>query len=371
MHKVELSYEFGRNGSSHGGLRNGLMALLHAVQMQGSISGAADATGFSYRYVWGELKRWEEKLGRDLIVWSKGQRAQLTPFGEKLLWAERMAQARLAPQIASLHAELERALSLAFDDRTQVLTLFASHDEALVRLRGHAAASAQLHLDIHFCGSVDAIAALNEGRCGVAGFHTRTQAGEGSLAQRTYQPLLAPGRHKLIGFAERRQGLIVARGNPLRLVSLDDLVRHRARYVNRGLGTGTRLLLDELLEAAELPATELRGYANVETSHNAVAQAVASGAADAGLGIEAAARRLGLDFVPLAMEHYYLVCLKDLLDAPPTQALRAVLQGAEWQAMLRDIAGYEPWRSGEALGLRKHFPWWDLAPKRDAMYASS
>ncbi|WP_010102183.1 substrate-binding domain-containing protein, partial [Verminephrobacter aporrectodeae] len=160
---------------------------------------------------------WEEQLGGALITWNKGQPARLSEFGSKLLWAERQAQARLAPQIAALHADLERAFAVAFDDRAHVLTLYASHDDALAALRAHAAAQADagaLHLDIRFCGSVDAIRALNEGRCTLAGFHTLEQPAADSLSARIYRPLLQPGLHKIIGFAQRTQGLIVAPGNP-------------------------------------------------------------------------------------------------------------------------------------------------------------
>src|SRR6187431_1497944 len=129
MRKVELSYAFGA-GDAARWIRNPLVDLLVAVREQGSISSAARAMGFSYRHVWGELKRWEAELAHPLIVWEKGQRARLSPFGEKLLWAERQAQARLAPQIEALHADLERAFAVAFDDAAHVVTLFASHDDA-------------------------------------------------------------------------------------------------------------------------------------------------------------------------------------------------------------------------------------------------
>jgi putative molybdopterin biosynthesis protein len=362
MRKVELSYTFDA-GPPGRGIRNPLMDLLEAVRLRGSISGAAGHLGMSYRHVWGELKRWEAELDRPLIVWVKGQPAQLTPFADRLLWAERMAQARLAPQLESLHAELERAMAIAFDDQAQVQTLFASHDDALALLRGHAAGS-RLHVDIRFCGSVDAISALNEGRCTVAGFHARGAAGPGTLAQKTYQPLLTPGEHKLIGFAERTQGLLVRPGNPLGLKTLGGLVASEARFVNRALGAGTRLLLDELLQEQGIPAAAIRGYGDTQPSHAAVAQAVAAGEADAGLGIEAAARAQGLDFVPLATEQYHLVCLKSALDEPPTRLLREVLQSEAWQAQLSALPGYRPFHSGEVLSLKRCLPWWDLPPKR-------
>jgi putative molybdopterin biosynthesis protein len=370
MRKVELSYAFGGRRAD-GAIRNALMDLLHAVREHGSISAAAKALGWSYRHVWGELKRWEAELAHPLILWEKGQRAQLSPFGEKLLWAERQAQARLAPQIEALHADLERAFAVAFEDAAQVLTLFASHDDGLSLLRGFAVDQAQLHLDVRFCGSVDAIAALNEGRCTLAGFHSSQQPGLGTVTQRTYQPLLQPGRHKLIGFAERSQGLMVKPGNPLRLQSLADVAARQARFVNRPLGSGTRLLCDELLARDGLRAEGISGYAHDEPSHAAVAQAVAAGTADCGLGIEAAARGRGLDFVPLLSERYYLVCLKAALEQPAIATLRALLQGEAWQQKLKALPGYTPWRSGEVLSLKAQLPWWKLSPKRARRSAGS
>jgi putative molybdopterin biosynthesis protein len=218
-----------------------------------------------------------------------------------------------------------------------------------------------LHLDIRFCGSVDAIDALNQGRCAIAGFHAPPHPGPGSLTQRTYQPLLRPGLHKLIGFAHRTQGLLVAPGNPLRLASVADLCEKRARFVNRPLGTGTRLLFDELLAQAGRSPGDIEGYGNTESSHAAVAQAVVSGAADAGLGIEAAARSRGLDFVPLLKEDYYLVCLKAALEEPAVQALLQVLRSDAWREQLAALPGYEPVRCGEVLSLRAQLPWWRFA----------
>ncbi len=361
---IELSYALGRRPAGAPSIRNPLMDLLQAVRQHGSISAAAKALGQSYRHVWGELKRWEQELGHGLIVWDKGQPARLSEFGDKLLWAEQQAQARLAPQIEALHADLERAFAVAFDDSAHVLTFYASHDDALVALREHAAAQARLHLDIRFTGSVDAISALNEGRCVLAGFHTPPQpasppAGAAiTLAQRTYQPLLQPGRHKIIGFARRSQGLLVARGNPLRLVTLADLEPRRARFVNRALGTGTRLLAEELLAQAGVVPERIEGWDRTEPSHAAVAQAIASGAADAGLAIEAAAGARGLDFVPLVQEVYYLVCLRSALEEPPMLALRELLRTQQWQDRLAQLPGYEPFRSGEVLSLRQQLPWW-------------
>jgi putative molybdopterin biosynthesis protein len=362
VHRVQLHYTL-RRDASDALVRHPLIDLLQAVDAQGSISAAARALGLSYRHVWGELKRWEDELGNELILWEKGQSARLSDFGAKLMWAERQAQARLSPQIEALRADLERAFAVAFDPSAHVLTLYASHDDALPALRAHAATEHNLHLDVRFTGSVDAIAALNEGRCIMAGFHTLTQPDPDSLAARTYKPLLQPGLHKIIGFGRRTQGLIVAPGNPLGLHSLQDVARTGARFVNRPMGSGTRVLLDDLLAGAGLSAAALSGYADTEPSHAAVAQAVAAAQADAGLGIELAARSRGLDFVPLAHEDYHLVCLKSALEQPAIQALRATLHSAAWQERMAALAGYTCTRCGDILSLRERLPWWTFRKK--------
>lgn len=372
MHRLQLHYSLSRQ-SSPAQVRNPLIDLLQAVSSHGSISAGARALGLSYRHVWGELKRWESELGSALLVWEKGQAARLTEFGSKLMWAEGQAQARLAPQIEALRSELERAFAVAFDPQAHVVTLYASHDHALGALRELALAAdavsapqappARLHLDIRFCGSVDAIRALNEGRCVMAGFHTLRNPVQGSVAEKIYKPLLKPGLHKIIGFAGRTQGLMVAAGNPLGLHTLRDVQHSGARFVNRPLGTGTRVVLDELLAQSDLPAAQFPGYAHSEPSHSAVAHAVAAGTADVGLGIEVAARAQGLDFVPLLEESYHLVCLKSALDDPAIGALRGLLMGAAWQQRLADLPGYQACNSGEVQSLRRVLPWWDFAAK--------
>jgi putative molybdopterin biosynthesis protein len=350
-------------------VRNALIDLLQAVSAHGSISAGARALGLSYRHVWGELKRWEQELGNELLVWEKGQSARLTEFGAKLMWAEGQAQARLAPQIEALRGELERAFAVAFDPQAHVAMLYASHDHALAALREFALAAdawsathSRLHLDMRFCGSVDAIRALNEGRCVMAGFHTLQNPLPGSVAERVYKPLLKPGLHKIIGFAVRTQGLMVASGNPLQLRSLQGVQATGARFVNRPLGTGTRVVLDELLAQAGLAAQQFPGYAHTEPSHSAVAHAIAAGSADVGLGIEVAARAHGLDFVPLLEESYHLVCLKSALQDPAIEALMQLLVSPAWQAHLSTLPGYRPWQSGVVQSLRKTLAWWSFPP---------
>ena len=359
MHSVQLHYSLhtdDRSGSRDA-LEHPLMSLLQAVAEHGSIAKAARALSLSYRHVWGELKRWEAELGQELIVWEKGQSARLSEFGTKLMWAERQTQARLAPQIEALRADLQRTFAVAFDPDAHVLTLYASHDDALPKLREYAARTG-LHLDMRFCGSVDAIRALNEGRCTMAGFHTLALTEQGSLTAQAYRHLLEPGRHKIIGFANRSQGLILPLGNPQRIQSLQDVVHKQASFARRDLGSGTRVLLEDLLMQAQLSMDDVRCVPEDEPSHAAVAQAVASGKADVGLGLQSAAASKGLAFVPLVQEQFFLVCLKSSLDSPATAALRAVLQEQPWQQELASLPGYAPLQCGLVQSLRSTLPWW-------------
>ena len=134
MHRLQFHYTLSRD-SSPALVRNPLIDLLQAVSTQGSISAGARALGLSYRHVWGELKRWEQELGHELVVWEKGQSARLTEFGAKLMWAESQAQARLAPQIEALRANYAAAgvqadLTPFIDDTAQA---FADADLVIGR----------------------------------------------------------------------------------------------------------------------------------------------------------------------------------------------------------------------------------------------
>ncbi len=358
MHRVHLTYTLHGREEAQRDLHHSLMAILAAVHDTGSISAAARRLSLSYRHVWGELKRWELELGQTLVLWSKGQPAALSPFGEKLLWAERRAQARLAPKVEALRSELEQAFAIAFDDSAGVLPIAASHDDALPLLRQLAQQQHKLHLDISFCGSRDALAALNAGHCLLAGFHALTDAPARSPTARAYRAMLKPGQHKLVSFARRTQGLMVAPGNPLGLRQLADLQRPGLRFAARDAGTGTRVVLDELLAAQHIDPARIQALTRTEPSHRAAAEAVACGSADASFGIEAAARARGLDFLPLAHEQYFLVALRAALDHPHVRTLLGLLRSPAWQQQLNALPGYSADRSGEVLSLNRVLPWW-------------
>jgi putative molybdopterin biosynthesis protein len=366
---VQLHYSFQRDGQRGAELRNPLFDLLAALREHGSIQHAARAMGASYRHVWGALKQWQDVLGEPLVNWAQGQPARLTPFAERLMWAEARARTRMTPHIEALRGELERVLAEALDGSQQVLTLCASHDLALPALRAWAGSAHGLHIELRFAGSLDALRALTEGRCLVAGFHVPRLSERAPLLAQGLKPWLKPGRHQLIGCMRRTQGLMVAPGNPLALHALADLLAPGLRFVPRQPGSGTRLLTEHLLAGQCITAAQLGAQAVAsEDSHLAVAAAIASGAADAGVGIEAAARAFGLGFVPLAEEDYFLVCLADTLDHPAVRKLRDVLGDAQWQRTLASLPGYAPAHGGELLPFGNALPWWsDRAPKSNSL----
>jgi molybdate-binding protein len=279
-----------------------------------------------------------------LIVWEKGQKARLTEFGQKLLWAERHAQSRLAPQIAALRADLERAFGLAFDDSAHVLPMTASHDDALALFRQHVQPTS-LYLDLRFSGSLDALSAMADGRVQVAGFHVPVagQVPSELRAELVSQMAQALGalKVKAVCFARRQQGLIVEPGNPLKIRGLDDLLLGRFRFVNRAKGAGTRLFVDTWLSAKGLAGEAIKGYRYEEPSHAAVAEAVRTGGADLGLGLESVAQARGLGFVPLFQEDYWLALHHDGLNDPAIEALLSRIQAPSWRPVLADLPGYQ------------------------------
>jgi putative molybdopterin biosynthesis protein len=363
---LHLRYAFEPGEQAGATLSNPLFDLLAAVIELGSIRHAAQALGCSYRHLWGSLRKWEEMLGEPLIIWSQGQSARPTQFAQRLLWAERRARTRMQPHIEALRSGLTRVVAEAHDQRHQLLTMQASHDIALPVLQRHVAATADLHLDMRFQGSREALRGLNDRQCLVAGFHVPALRGAAPVFAKALKPLLKPGVHKLIGCSRRMQGLMVRREHAGLIRTFPDVIRHRLRFVNRQPGSGTRMLVDHLMHEHSIEPGQLPGYAGLsEETHVAVALCVASGIADAGVGVEAAALEFGLHFAPLVEENYFLACLKPNLEHTAVQRLCAALAGSGWKEILANLPGYQPAPdAGRVLVMTQALPWWPKIKSR-------
>jgi len=332
-----------------------LFELLRAIRTTGSVQRAAKATGYSYRHVWNLTAKWSSFFSGPLVEFKRGKGAKLTPLGERLLWAEERIEASLSLHMNNLAAELEREISEALEMARPVAYVHASHDLLLSDLRDLLNRKSPSKLDLHFCGSLHALASLCRGTCDIAGFHLPSGiAGAGLLRQ--YAPYLKPRAQKLIHFAARVQGMMVAPGNPLGIEHLADLVKHGVRFVNRQPGAGTRLLFDELLLHYSLDKTQVTGYQIEEFTHAAVAATVASNLVDAGFGIEAAARQFGLTFIPVISERYFLACYAETLERPEIVGIVNAMRGDEFRALAGRYPGYDVSRAGEVVRIGEAFP---------------
>jgi putative molybdopterin biosynthesis protein len=196
-------------------------------------------------------------------------------------------------------------------------------------------------------GSLGGLVALRDGLCHVAGSHLLDPAtGEYTLP---YVDKLLGDDAAVIRLVHRDQGLIVAPGNPLGLTGIEDLTRPDLRYVNRQRGAGTRALLDHELGSRGLDASAITGYAREEHTHLAVAAAVAAGRADTGLGILAAARAFGLDFVPVAREPYDLVLRAATMDDDLLAPLWELLARPGFRAEVEALGGYSCAETGRRV----------------------
>ena len=222
-----------------------------------------------------------------------------------------------------------------------------SHDLTLDLIAQHLAARGA-HLSSASVGSLGGLVALDRAEAHIAGSHLLDpQTGEYNI---TYiRKHLPETGVMLVGLVHRWQGLILSPDNPKRIQDLQDLARDDVVFVNRQRGAGTRVLLDYQLSQLGLDSELIQGYGREEFTHLAVAAAVNAGRADCGLGIQAAAVALGLDFVPLYTERYDLVIPKEHFEGELLAPLLDVLASEQFASDVRELAGYDLERPGEVL----------------------
>ena len=290
------------------------------------------------------------KLGRveflRVSVGAVGETLVATPLGRGAGNITTLSRAQAVVRIPAASEGLEAGphkaeLLVPRGALSRVLVAVGSHDNTLDLLADELMGlDIPLRLASTHVGSMGGLTAMKNGTAHIAGVHLfDPESGDYNFP--FLEKYLSGVAVEVVNLAIRHQGLIVAKGNPLGIAGVDDLGSGRVRFINRQRGAGTRILLDYHLKQAGIAPERVNGYDKEEFTHMAVAANVLTGTADAGLGIFAAARALGLDFVPLARERYDLLIPARYADDPRIAAMRALIGSEAFQARVRGQGGYE------------------------------
>jgi putative molybdopterin biosynthesis protein len=244
-------------------------------------------------------------------------------------------------------AELLKPLS----ELRRTIVIVGSHDNTLDVLADQLKAThGRISLSSSHVGSMGGLMAIKRGACHIAGSHLLDS--EDGTYNISYIRKYLPGRSiKLVNLVHRDNGLIVRRGNPKAIRGIEDLTRPEVIFINRQGGSGTRILLDYRLKQLGIDPAAITGYGTEEFTHMSVAVAVLSGSADAGLGIYAAARALGLDFIPVVTEIYDLVIPAEHYATENIRVLLDIIVSTEFKRRVEALGGYNTRRTGETVDI--------------------
>ncbi len=216
-----------------------------------------------------------------------------------------------------------------------------SHDLAVELLASHVTTLYPgIHFNTSFIGSMAGLIALVQRESDIAGAHLMDQ--ESKEFNIPYIKRIMPGETViLVNLVQRIQGLMIAPGNPKHITGIGDLRLPDITFINRQRGSGTRILLDSQLNSLGILPYEVKGYEREETTHVAIANAVAQGEADVGLGAESAAISADLDFIPLMKERYDLIILQETLMRNQVKKVITVVQDKSFKKLLSSLTGYD------------------------------
>jgi putative molybdopterin biosynthesis protein len=249
------------------------------------------------------------------------------------------------------HAEIERfkentkapakkSQKEQLDTHASPVRLSGSHDFLVEHFVKQTLNDLQLQIQPTYIGSLEGLMMLYRGQCDIAAIHLLDPASQEYNLPFIHQ-LFVYESIIVLRFASRKQGLIVAKGNPKEIVDFIDLVRKDVRFVNRQKGAGTRFLLDSLLAKLKIDPAAINGYSTEEWNHLSTASYISRGMADVAFGIQSAANHLGLDFIPFANEQFDLVFRFTKDNKQSLTNLITYLQSPEFKSSLTDLEGYD------------------------------
>jgi len=330
-----------------------LLKVLGAIDATGNIAHACKVCGMSYRHAWGILRRFEALFATPLILTRRRQGTSLSPFAEKLVWANRRIGARLSPTLESMASELQEELGRLLPQTVPHLRLHASHGFAVEALMQHMS-QVEPSVELRYRTAIEALASLTTDECDLAGFQVPLGEFEAPIMQR-YAQWMHEQDVLLIHLAVRNTGLFVQPGNPKQIHSIEDLARPDVRFVNRQIGSSTRHLIGLMLQRAHIAIEQVQGYESNEFTHMAIAAHIASGMADTGVGVETAAVRFGLDFIPLVRERYFFAMRREALNTPAMQTLLRVMRTQDYRAFVSTLVGYDAAQTGSLQTMEQAF----------------
>lgn len=197
-------------------------------------------------------------------------------------------------------------------------------------------------------GSLGGIMAVKRGEAHIAPIHLLDEK-TGTYNTEYVKKYLRNTNVSLIKGVKRLQGLMVKKGNPKNIKTIEDLTRNDIVFVNRQKGSGTRILLDFKLKKLGVDSTLISGYEREMTTHMTVASAVLSGTADVGLGIKSSAKAMGLDFIPVGKEEYDFIMPSEFLDDGKIKRFIEILKSNELANKLKELGGYEIEDAGKVV----------------------
>src|ERR1700743_68184 len=270
-----------------------MLGILDEIRRTGKLTSAANHAQLSYRHVWNLVEQWSDFFGVPLVETHRGKGTTLTAFGEKLVWAGERMQARLGPQLENLAQELATEIKPFLHQRPSVIRVHASHGFAVSKLRELLDREPGIGVDLRYVSNQHSLVSLAQGACDLSGVHLPRGALR-AQSIRACKEWLDPREDRVISFVTREMGLMVKRGNPLKITSLKGLGERKARFGNRDHDSGTRRVFAQLLTLHGIDEAKIIGGQQIEFTHAAVAAYVASGMADGRFGVAAAAREFGV-----------------------------------------------------------------------------
>ncbi|MHC5734774.1 substrate-binding domain-containing protein [Nostoc sp.] len=206
----------------------------------------------------------------------------------------------------------------------------------------------QLRVQYNFANSMAALHSLCRGEAHIAGMHLYDPE-TGEYNTPFVRDVLALREAVLITLGVWEEGLLLKSGNPMGIRTVNDLVAGGATIVNREIGSGSRMLLEQTLQKEQIPFDAVQGFDNILKSHQDVAQALVGGVADAGMSTASVATAFGLGFIPLHRSRYDLVILKEYLEVAPVQQLLSTLGHRMVHSQFEILGGYDISKIGEVV----------------------